>query len=162
MEKYNSHRYNQEHGQIWNSSEKPPLCFPFDVSSPMYFECPTLERRCLRSCSRTKHLFQFIWGPSGPSPNARSSKANRLWFGFSCFFCFSVMFVSWGYAWWTFRPEARLLMDLLLEVQGHSGPRRLEGLEAVLARLVQACNITGVTCGSLSQLWNIVNSQKLL
>lgn len=42
MEKRHSHRYDEEYGHIRNSLEEP-LCFPSDVSSPVYFGHPTLN-----------------------------------------------------------------------------------------------------------------------
>lgn len=143
VEKYNSHKYNQEHGQTWNSSEKPPLCFPFDVSSPMYFERPTLERKCLRSCSRSKHLLQFIWGPSRPSPNTKSSKANRLWFGVFCVVLFScdvckLRLCLVGFPPWSQAPHGSSL--------GGSGPPRSQ-------ELGRAGSSAGSPCASMQYNW---------
>lgn len=120
--------------QLWRITVLPLWCQLIHA-----FWMSHLEWKCPRFSSRTEHILHFTQGPTEPSPNTKSSKTNRLCFGFE------VLFVRWDCTWWAFHPKSGPLVGALLEGQNHPVPRSLEGLEAELACLLQARYITDVT-----------------
>lgn len=137
VEKCNSLRHNQENGCTWDSW-KELLCFPFDVRSSTYFECPTLIEGVPDSAAE--------WSTCSSSTEVLQDHHLTLTVakptGYVLFLC---IVCNLGPCLVGFPPWSQAPCGCLLEGQSHPGPSSLVGLEAEQARLAQACNITDVT-----------------
>lgn len=121
----------------WRSSERT-LCFSLEVSSSLYFGCPSLNESAPGPSAEQSTRSSLTEALQGHHPPLKVAKPT------GCFWCYESS-ASWGCAWWASHSTHGLLMGPLLEGQSHPGPRSLVGLESELPCLVQAWITTDVT-----------------